>query len=120
MAFPPPLKSEPEPPATKPGPLEPKLTDRNRGVWFPNRHWEAMRHNQQSNEAGRQTIKRRRDEPKLEIGATITMKEGLVGVILARYTPSGGRNEIHYIVETKPGKTEDGETGKAHEEDLPL
>jgi hypothetical protein len=78
-----------------------------------------MRHNQQSNEAGRQTIKRRRDEPKLEIGATITMKEGLVGVILARYTPSGGRNEIHYIVETKPGKTEDGETGKAHEEDLP-
>jgi hypothetical protein len=48
------------------------------------------------------------------------MKEGLVGVILARYTPSGGRNEIHYIVETKAGKTEDAETDKAHDEDLPL
>jgi len=47
----------------------------------------------------RQTIKRRSDEPKLEIGATIEIKEGVIGVVVARYTPSGGRSEVHYIVE---------------------
>jgi hypothetical protein len=34
----------------------------------------------------------------------------VIGVVLARYTPSGGRNEIHYFVETKPCKTGRGES----------
>jgi hypothetical protein len=38
----------------------------------------------------RGTVTRRWDEPKLEIGDTISMEEGLVGVVLARYTRSGG------------------------------
>jgi hypothetical protein len=42
----------------------------------------------------RKTISRRSDEPQLEIGAVISIKEGVVGVVLARYTPSGRPNEI--------------------------
>ena len=46
------------------------------------------------------TVTRRWDEPKLEIGAKIPMEEGLVGVVLARYTRSGdARNDVYYIVE---------------------
>jgi hypothetical protein len=42
------------------------------------------------------------DEPKLEIGDTISMEEGLVGVVLARYTRSGNaRHDVHYIVELR-------------------
>ena len=37
-------------------------------------------------EAPRQTIRRRSDEPKLKIGDTVTLKEGVVGVVLARFT----------------------------------
>jgi hypothetical protein len=48
------------------------------------------------------TIARRSDEPKLEIGETISIEEGLVGVVLARYTRSGDpRHDIHYIVELR-------------------
>jgi hypothetical protein len=48
------------------------------------------------------TISRRYDEPKLEIGDTISTGEGLVGVVLARYTRSGdARNDVHYIVELR-------------------
>ena len=48
-------------------------------------------------EAPHQTITRRWDEPRLEIGDTILVKEGVVGVILARYTPSGdARNDVRY------------------------
>ena len=47
------------------------------------------------------TVTRRWDEPKFEIGGTITI-EGLVGVVLARYTRSGdARNDVHYIVELR-------------------
>ena len=43
------------------------------------------------------------DEPRLEIGDKIPMKEGVVGVVLARYTRSGdARNDVHYIVELRP------------------
>jgi hypothetical protein len=49
-------------------------------------------------EAPLQTISRSSDEPKLEIDDTIEIKDGVIGVVLARYTPSG-RNEIHYIVQ---------------------
>ena len=57
-------------------------------------------------EAPRQTLIRRSDEPKLELGDTVAIKEGVVGVVLARFTPSGERNnEIHYIVELKPDQS---------------
>ena len=57
-------------------------------------------------EPPRQIIKRRSDEPKLEIGDFVPIKEGLIGVVLARYVPSGKeRNEIHYIVEVIPDQT---------------
>jgi len=50
----------------------------------------------------RQLLKRRSDEPKLEVGEAVPIKEGVVGVVLARFTPSGERsNEVHYIVELK-------------------
>jgi hypothetical protein len=48
------------------------------------------------------TITRRWDEPKLEIGDRIPIEEGLVGVVLARYTRSGdARQDVHYIVELR-------------------
>jgi hypothetical protein len=49
-------------------------------------------------EPRRQTL-RRLDEPKLQIGEKVLVKEGVVGVVLAWYTPSGGQNEVRYIVE---------------------
>ena len=53
------------------------------------------------------TLIRRSDEPKLEIGDLVSIREGVVGVVLARFNPSGGRcNEVDYIVELRP------ETGK--------
>ena len=58
-------------------------------------------------EAPLRTLKRRSDEPKLEIGDTVLMKEGVIGVVLARFIPSGERrNEVHYIVQLKPDETE--------------
>jgi hypothetical protein len=49
------------------------------------------------------TVACRSDEPKLEIDDEIPMGEGIVGVVLASYTPSGdARNDVHYIVELKP------------------
>jgi hypothetical protein len=60
-------------------------------------------------EAPHQTLIRRSDEPKLELGDTVGIKEGVVGVVLARFTPSGERsNEIHYIVELKPDQSRPG------------
>jgi hypothetical protein len=45
---------------------------------------------------------RRCDEPTLEIGDAIPIVEGLVGVVLARYTRSGDtRQDVHYIVELR-------------------
>lgn len=68
-----------------------------------------VRHNGEVKEATRQTLIRRSDEPKLEIGDTVLIKEGVVGVVLARFTPSGERrNEVHYIVQLKPDDTEKG------------
>ena len=53
------------------------------------------------------TVTRRWDEPKFEIGDTITI-EGLAGVVLARYTPSGdARNDVHYIVKLMREAEED-------------
>jgi hypothetical protein len=56
------------------------------------------------NEPTRHTVKRRFDEPKLQIGDTVSITEGVIGVVLARYIPSGSNsNEVHYIVEVRPG-----------------
>ena len=58
-------------------------------------------------QATHRTISRRYDEPKLEIGDTISTGEGLVGVVLARYTRSGdARNDVHYIVELRQAAAE--------------
>jgi len=54
-------------------------------------------------EAARQTIKRRPDEPKLEIGQTVPMGEGVVGAVLARYMRPG-KDEVYYIVELRSVK----------------
>lgn len=50
-------------------------------------------------EPTRQTIKRSLDEPKLEIGDTISIREGVNAVVVARYNPAGEENQICYIVE---------------------
>jgi hypothetical protein len=48
------------------------------------------------------TVTRRWDEPKLEIGEAIPIEEGLMGVVLARYTRSGDAgHDVHYIVELR-------------------
>ena len=64
-----------------------------------------LRHNGQMKEATRQTLTRRSDEPTtLEIGDTVPIRDGVVGVVVARFAPSGERrNEVHYVVELKAG-----------------
>jgi hypothetical protein len=60
-------------------------------------------------EAPHRTVTRNGDEPKLEIGDKIPMGEGVVGVVLARYTRSGdSRNDVHYIVELRREAEEHG------------
>jgi hypothetical protein len=55
------------------------------------------------NEPTRKTIVRRSDELKLELGDVVPMKDGAMGVVLARFLRSGDvRNQIHYIVELRP------------------
>jgi hypothetical protein len=46
-------------------------------------------------------ITRRSDEPKLKIGETVALKDGLLGVVLARYTHSGHRDEVRYVVQVQ-------------------
>lgn len=60
-----------------------------------------VRHNREVKEATRHTFIRHSEEPKLEVGDTVEIKEGMVGVVLARFTPCAGKpNETHYIVES--------------------
>jgi hypothetical protein len=55
------------------------------------------------NQAPHRTVIRRADEAKLEIGEKVPIEEGVVGVVLARYTRSSeSRNDVHYIVELRP------------------
>jgi len=58
------------------------------------------------------TIRRRSDEPKLQIGERVSLKDGGIGVVLARYTPSGAPNEVRYIVEIISDEGEKGKAGK--------
>ena len=41
-----------------------------------------------------ETIKRHAEEPKLEIGDTVCLYDGVKGVVLARYLPSHHRVEV--------------------------
>jgi hypothetical protein len=59
----------------------------------------------------RRTVVRRSDEPKLEVGHSIPIKEGVTGIVLARFTPTGTPTEIHYLVELlSNGKDDSRET----------
>jgi hypothetical protein len=61
-----------------------------------------VRHNGRVETSTTSNCHARWDEPKLEIGDKISMEEGLVGVVLARYTRSGNaRHDVHYIVELR-------------------
>ena len=51
-----------------------------------------------------ETIKRRSDEPKLEIGDEVLLKDGDVGIVLARYVPSSHPDQVRYIVQVPPNK----------------
>ena len=54
-------------------------------------------------ESQRQTITRRSDEPKPEIADVVQIKEGVVGVVVARYMKSGDEShDVHYVVELTP------------------
>ena len=64
-------------------------------------------------ETPHQTIRRRSDEPKLQIGERVSVKEGVLGIVLASYTPSGAPNEVRYIVEIISDEGEKGKAGKA-------
>ena len=58
------------------------------------------------------TVVRRSDEPKLEVGDSIPVREGVTGVVLARFTPAGKPTEVHYLVELRPNEKHDlPETG---------
>ena len=67
-----------------------------------------MRHNEYVKEAPRQTITRRSDEPQLNLGDRVAIKDGVVGVVLARYKPSGSTDKIHYVLELRPEGPEGG------------
>ena len=51
-----------------------------------------------------ETIKRRSDERKLEIGEEVLLKDGHVGVVLARYIPSTHKDEVRYLVQVQSKK----------------
>ena len=61
---------------------------------------DLMRHNGTDvKEAQRQILRRRLDEPKLEVGDIVSLKDGESGIVLARYIPPVRANEVCYIVE---------------------
>jgi len=63
-------------------------------------------------EAPRQTLIRHADQPKLEVGEAVVIKDGVIGVVLARFIPSGQEtNEIHYIVELRSDRSVKGTAG---------
>ena len=52
-----------------------------------------------------QTIVRRTDEPKLALGDTVIVKQGVVGVVVARFVPTAKPGEVHYILQMKAQTT---------------
>ena len=75
---------------------------------------QQLGHNGHVPEAPRQTIRRRDDEPKLEIGEMLAIKGGVIGVVLARFVPSGDntRNEVHYIGELLASSSPSSASGR--------
>lgn len=67
----------------------------------------SIRHPRQENEAPHRTIRRHSDEPRLELGAKVALKDGVIGVVLARFIPSRRPNEVHYVVEVRSEAPED-------------
>jgi hypothetical protein len=65
----------------------------------------VLRQNGHVKEESRRMLIRHSDEPKLELGAVVEIEDGVVGVVLARFKPSGQRrDEDHYIVQLKTGE----------------
>ena len=58
-------------------------------------------------EAPRQTLIRHSDEAKLEVGAVVPVKDGVIGVVLARFIRCGKKetNDFHYIVEVRSDRS---------------
>jgi hypothetical protein len=57
-------------------------------------------------EPTRQTIVRAADEPKLELGEVVRIREGEVGVVLARFVRSGDDlKKVHYVIELRSEKS---------------
>jgi hypothetical protein len=50
----------------------------------------------------RHIVVRSSGEPKLEVGDAIPIREGVTGIVLARFTRSGKPAEVHYVVELRP------------------
>lgn len=61
----------------------------------------------------RHTVVRRSDEPKVEVGDPIPIKEGVTGIVLARFTPTGKPTEIHYLVELQSTEKDDSAVTRA-------
>jgi hypothetical protein len=56
-------------------------------------------------------IRRHCDEPAFDLGAVIEVREGVFGVVLARFKPSDQKgNEVHYIVELIPERSGRGKS----------
>ena len=45
-----------------------------------------------------ETIKRHAGESRLEIGDTVSVHDGVKGIVLARYIASAHKDEVRYIV----------------------
>ncbi len=59
-------------------------------------------------EAPHHTIKRRSDEPRLRIGERVSVKDGVIGIVLARYMPPSAPNEVRYVIEIIPDEGRKG------------
>lgn len=68
----------------------------------------GFRQNEHVDELPRRTITRRSDEPKFQIGEIVSIKEGVVGIVLARFVRSDKPAEVHYIVELRQGEAARG------------
>jgi hypothetical protein len=48
------------------------------------------------------------DGLRLAIGDVVSLKEGTVGIVLARYIRSDNKGAVHYIVELRPAESARG------------
>ena len=66
----------------------------------------ALDQNMTMKESSRHTVVRRSDEPRLDIGDSMAVREGVTGTVIARFTRSGS-SDVHYIVEVRPNDETD-------------